>query len=75
MNPIEALYLTLIMKRIFQSLLYSMLLTVVLFGLVILITVAAYVLESLVVVVGVLFSINFILVYFVMGEIEKDGLI
>ena len=52
-----------------------MLLTLVLFGLVILTTVAAYVLESLVLVFGVLFSINFILVYFVMREMEKDGLI
>lgn len=63
------------MKRIFQSILYAMLLTIVLFGLVILTTVVAYVLESLVLVVGILFSINFILVYFVMREMEKDGLI
>ena len=63
------------MKRIFQSLLYAMILTLVLFGLVILTTVAAYVLESLALVFGVLFSINTILVYFVMREMEKDGLI
>ena len=63
------------MKRIFQSILYAMLLTIVLFGLVILTTVVAYVLESLVLVDGILFSINFILVYFVMREMEKDGLI
>ena len=52
-----------------------MILTIVLFGLVILTTVAAYVLESLALVFGVLFSINTILVYFVMREMEKDGLI
>ena len=52
-----------------------MLLTLVLFGLVILTTVAAYVLESLVLVFIGMFCVNFCLVWFVVREMEKDGVI